>query len=91
MIFKDGDSYIEVVKKNNDAIVMKFFVDPTHRRKKIGTRLLKNAEWWAQENNCSTIYFPCHEFGDAVMKTYESLGYKMIQITYMKEVSQCLG
>ena len=62
-----------------------WYVPPEKRNSSLGYRLFKKYEQWAKDNSADIIMVDCLD--DKVAKFYESQGYKLVQRTYMKELT----
>jgi GNAT superfamily N-acetyltransferase len=75
------------VSKRRFATELAWFVEPAHRRSRIGPYLLWSAERWAQDNGLPVLQMmaPHDEVGDCpVGRYYERCGYTAIETTYQK-------
>lgn len=59
-----------------DALLRRLFVDPKHRKKGYGTRLLDRAISFAREKGYKRIFFRCTDRMAAAMKLCISKGFK---------------
>ena len=64
---------------NEEACLNLFGVHPNHRRKGVGTRMLKWLEETALTNGNGVVYLETRLANEASRKFYKSLGYKVIQ------------
>jgi len=62
-----------------------WWVPPEKRNTSLGYRMFKKYEQWAKDNNADVIMMDCLD--DKVARFYESQGYKLVQRTYMKELT----
>jgi ribosomal-protein-alanine N-acetyltransferase len=64
---------------DDEARLNLFAVHPNHRRRGIGTRMIKWLEETALVNGNSVVYLETRQKNQAAREFYESLGYKVIQ------------
>ena len=64
---------------DEEARLNLFAVHPKHRRKGIGTRMIKWLEDAALTNGTGVVYLETRLSNEAARKFYKSLGYKVIQ------------
>ena len=64
---------------DQDARLNLFAVDPAHRRKGIGTRLIQWLEKTALVNGNGIVYLEARSSNRSAIKFYEHLGYQVVQ------------
>ena len=57
------------------AMVQELVVAEAHRRRGIGTRLMREAERWARDRGLTQIELGVYEFNEAALRLYSKLGY----------------
>lgn len=72
-----GYSRIHLYRWNNSAFIMALLVDTKHRRKGIGTRLLKAMERFAGENNSRVIMLDASPENAPALQLYFKNGYRI--------------
>lgn len=62
------------------------FVEPTHRRKGIGKRLMAQAEGWARGYDVKEIWLNAGFFNEEAMALYRSYGYEIETVHMSKRI-----
>jgi putative acetyltransferase len=79
-VVEDGADIVGTVgikeDSREDALLRRLFVDPKHRRKGYGARLLDRAVEFAKEKGYKRIFFRCTDRMAAAMKLCEAKGFK---------------
>ena len=57
------------------AMVQELVVAEAHRRRGIGTRLMREAERWARDRGVTEVGLSVYEFNQAALRLYHRLGY----------------
>lgn len=73
-----------LVGKILQATELAWWVDPNHRRSKVGKLLLEAFEYWAVKIGAKIKVMSCLD--KSVAKYYEKNGYKLYEKAYFKEV-----
>jgi putative acetyltransferase len=80
LVVEDGADIVGTVgikeDSNEDALLRRLFVDPRHRKKGYGSKLLDNAVNFAREKGYKRIFFRCTDRMAAAMKLCISKGFK---------------
>ncbi|MEM3823778.1 MAG: GNAT family N-acetyltransferase [Candidatus Bathyarchaeia archaeon] len=72
-----GYSRMHLCKWNNSAFIIQLLVDPTHRRKGIGTLLLKFMEDFAREKRARVLMFDTSVDNAPALQLYFKNGFKI--------------
>lgn len=67
------------------ATELLWWVDPSHRKSKVGSELIEGFEEWAKYVGCKLITMVCLD--DALGSYYEKRGYDLRERAYMKELN----
>lgn len=67
------------------AAELGWWVEPEHRKSKVGKELLEAFEYWAKQKNCKMVTMV--SLDDEVGKIYERKGYHLAERVYMKELN----
>jgi putative acetyltransferase len=80
LVVEDGADIVGTVgikeDSNEDALLRRLFVDPRHRKKGYGSKLLDSAVNFAREKGYKRIFFRCTDRMAAAMKLCISKGFK---------------
>jgi GNAT superfamily N-acetyltransferase len=91
VLLKDGEgmlaAFVTPMLINNDPIATEvaWWVEPKFRDKNVGKELVEAFEYWAKKLNCKYTSMACFADYD-VSKFYESIGYKLHEKSYIKEI-----
>ena len=69
---------------NRVATELAWWIEPNERGKKAGKELLDAFEFWAKKVGCSIVTMM--SLDDKIGKYYEKRGYKLSEMSYMKEI-----
>ena len=64
---------------DEEARLNLFAVDPKHRRRGVGTRLIRWLEKTALVSGCGVIYLEARSNNEDAIKFYKSVGYRIVQ------------
>lgn len=70
--------YCGIVLKKQKLFISKLYVDEYYRGKGIGRLLMEQAEAYAIENQCRSIYLTCNKHNQTSLSIYDKMGFKSI-------------